>query len=1064
MAFNTFRVSTKERDVLRASSVPPHPTGTLQASLLPASDTSRLLINDTDLLQRWQQIAVGGRDRNDCMKEIMSSFPGPVQLKCIKLIIEYALLQREQYGDLLVASYDWYETQNLYRHFPEGQQHVNTLCNELGEDFLTTVEGARLEVSARATAVAAIEKRWEMPFSMAIPVEFQPGTVGRHFARAFNKLTKYCTHEQAWGKDSKDGLLQPIIRARIERAGRSAFRQSLTLNDLQTALSQMEPEASTDTRMVLRDLPDRSALMKHSTTTAKRPWSGRSNKTSSKKSKGLIQSEQNTVTEEEPLNTCVVATPASAKSQSGDLASEPLTLAVSTALDAAANDGNGLQGPRKTGDAELEETSPGTGLDVDIHHSENMALTNSQGLLAGIEADQQKSSLAADADSNTVNATRLTSGALQSQDSGNNTNLNTVTPNVPSCPDSETGRPGAAKPGKLPELIAETVAGSNLLPHQSKQSPNSQLEARYQADRDKVVNEANSAAPDKRVELSSDDNSDFVSDLGDGDGQGHEEEDQHPNNHPRIAEKKQTLSLRSPKNPQETSYTGQSLVQKTLVSSLLSDFKDWLCDFYELFDLEIETFIAWCRTTPGAYGEAFNDKEGLQLLNFSVMQQLLAQDSTVYAMTLSQHARKHNVAWKVISNLSYPILIPQASSQLKSSSSLEIRPYDGGSVYYTAYHHRVKSSGDEWVFPIEYLIQADLDNNPLIPAAKMKDLTFSHVTRRMPEYQLNIKKALNGNGDHPIYDPQIRFPPCTAVGEALLGMRTWDNLLVRGELSKIWGQPGSNLAYVRRIMEKTQEGYKACTYFQVPTGWSEIPQDRSSLEAETSMSSAVQVPSNASRASSSKTAIKPLTSPGSAVGDAMDTIATGDSLGQVDNLSTVETDKEDSETTLGLKANKMMADKAPVPKSQVPRGWRKGYDDPPLAPGLSRGWRKPPFWGPASLPEGFEWPDSSIPCWNHSYYDAWLKGNEWTVADADRDPSQDHNRYTIESLDGPYTIDDAVWYQVKWEGYPLAKDITWEPRSELLEQIPTVLLELERALFDRIGASIGLFAERHSTS
>lgn len=1063
MLYNNFGVSNTERGVLRASSGSPHLTGTLQASLLPALGTSRLLINDTDLLQRWQQIAVDGRDRNDCMKEMMSSFPGPVQLEYIKLIIEYTLLQREQYGDLLVASYDWYETQNLYRHFPEGQQHVNALSNELGEDFLTTVKAARLEVSDRAAAVRAIEKRWEMPFSTAIPEEFRPGTVGRHFAKAFNKLTKYCTLEEAWGKDSKDGLLQPIIRARIEGGTRGAFRLSLTLKDLETALSQMNPEASTDTRMVLRNLPDKSALMKHSTTTAKRPWSGRSNKTSSKKSRGLIQSEQNTVTDEESLDTCIVATPASAKPQSGGLASESPTLAVPTALDAAANDGNGLQGPRKTGDAELDETSPGSGLDVDIHHPENMALTNSQGLLAGIEADPQKSSLAADADSNTVNATRLTSGALQSQDSGNNMNLDTVTPNVPSCPDSETGRPGAAKPGKLPELIAETVAGSNLLPHQSKQSPYSQLEARYQADRDKVVNEANSAAPDRRVEIS-DDNSENVSDSDAGDGQGYEEEDQHPNNHPRIAEKKPTLSLRSPKNPQETSYTGQSLVQKTLVSSLLSDFRDWLSHFHELFDVEIETFIAWCRTTPGAYGEAFNDREGTQLFNFSVMQQFLAQDSTVYAMTLSQHARKHNVAWKVISNLCYPFLIPQASSELKTSSALKIPPYDGGPVYYAAYHHRVKSSGDEWVFPIEYLIQADLDNNPLIPAADMKDLTFSHVTRRMPECQLNTKKAFNGNGDHPIYDPLIRFPPCTAIGEALLGMRAWDNPLVRRELSQIWGQPGSDLDYVRRIMEKTLEGYIACTQFLVPSGWNELPRDRSSSEAETSMSSAVQVPSNASRASSSETAIKPPTSPESDVGDAMDTIATGDSLGRVDNLSTVENDEEDSETTLGVKANKMMADKAPIPKSQVPRGWRKGYDDPPLAPGLSRGWRKPPFWGPASLPEGFEWPDSSIPCWNHSYYDAWLKGNEWTVADADRDPSQDHNRYTIESLDGPYTIDDAVWYLVKWEGYPLAKDITWEPRSELLEQIPTVLLELERALFDRIGASMGLFAERHSTS
>lgn len=77
------------------------------------------------------------------------------------------------------------------------------------------------------------------------------------------------------------------------------------------------------------------------------------------------------------------------------------------------------------------------------------------------------------------------------------------------------------------------------------------------------------------------------------------------------------------------------------------------------------------------------------------------------------------------------------------------------------------------------------------------------------------------------------------------------------------------------------------------------------------------------------------------------------------------------------------------------------------------------------------------------------------MAGADRDPSQDHTRYTVESLDGPYTINEAVWYLVKWEGYPLAKDIMWEPRSELLEQIPDLLLELERDLFDRIGASIG---------
>lgn len=159
-------------------------------------------------------------------------------------------------------------TQNLSRHFPEREQHVNALCNEFGADFLTTVEAARLEVGHRAAAVKAIEKRWKMSFTKAIPEEFRPGTVGRHFAQAFNKLTKNCAYEEAWGKDSGTGLLQRIIQARIQARSHGARCECLTLKDLQTASSQMKPEESTGTHMVLRNFPDRSALMTDSTATA----------------------------------------------------------------------------------------------------------------------------------------------------------------------------------------------------------------------------------------------------------------------------------------------------------------------------------------------------------------------------------------------------------------------------------------------------------------------------------------------------------------------------------------------------------------------------------------------------------------------------------------------------------------------------------------------------------------------------------------------------------------------------------------------------------------------------
>lgn len=625
-------------------------------------------------------------------------------------------------------------------------------------------------------------------------------------------------------------------------------------------------------------------------------------------------------------------------------------------MDAAANDDNGSQGPHKTGDGEVEKSSPGTGLNADCYNSENVALTNMQGLLVGTDIDRRKTTLAADADLNTIDAKGVTTTALQSHDPEYNADSDTVSAVVPSSSDPGTEGPGAAKPGKSAELVEEAVPGpiasnTNLIPHQLKQSAHSKLEAQYQADRLRIIKEANSAAPDERIEIS--DDTDDISDSEEGDRQdNHEdgtEEDQNRNNTPKIAEKKPTLSLQSPKKSRQTPPIPKSIAHKTLISFLLPDFKDWLFDFHELFNVEIETFIAWCRATPGAYDDALNGTEGLQMLTFSVMQQLLAQDSTFYAIIMSQHARMHNVAWKVISNLLYPTRVPQDLSKQTADGTLDIPPHDRGPVYRATYNHRIKSSGDVWTFPIEYLIQTDLDNNPILPSDTRNELTLSHMMRRMPECQLHTDRTFNKAGDRPIYDPLIRFSPCTAVGEALIGMRGWDDLLVSGELSRIWNQRGTDLVYMRRIMSKTLEGYKACTQFQVPHHRIELSRDMSSSEAEPSPRSSVRLPSEslsvqkAVRASSSKTTIKSPTSPVRDSGDAMDRIAARDPVRQVDDLSTVETNEEGSKTTLDLVTKKMRAGKVPVSASQVPQGRRKGYDDPPLAPGLSRGWRKPPF-------------------------------------------------------------------------------------------------------------------------
>jgi len=56
-------------------------------------------------------------------------------------------------------------------------------------------------------------------------------------------------------------------------------------------------------------------------------------------------------------------------------------------------------------------------------------------------------------------------------------------------------------------------------------------------------------------------------------------------------------------------------------------------------------------------------------------------------------------------------------------------------------------------------------------------------------------------------------------------------------------------------------------------------------------------------------------------------------------------------------------------------------------------------------------------------------------------PSLDEKeKYIIQSIKSKKTIKGKIYYEIKWKGY---SKTTWEPRSELIKDIPDLIKEYE---------------------
>jgi len=726
-----------------------------------------LLVDNVDILQWWDRIRTTNEPLEDCIQKVMQGLDGARQSEQVQTILGHVLMRQEQYSELLVAAYEWYEKNELYSFYDIGQQKKETLWHEMGDDFYSKVVKARGETGSRASAIKALEQRWRRDFKDAIPNAYHPGRIGVLFAKMFSRFPKQCTtFEEAWGTEGKPGILPPIIDARIQSAVSKVRWAGVTIKDLEVGLKQLSAAKVADAADASKSREKRPQAAnfsyKESAVSKKRRTGNRMSQSKSSQEKALIQENQVTTNAEdfvEDSNGDVDENGTTAfdgdidEEVSEDIGENPNITADNSIPGSLGRDEGGALGSLELCETKWQREREETVRQAqDASANRLIDLVDNESVDKDSEEEQQTSSqdIAEDEAHAGMNEEEVTEPSIQVQpQTGRSTRQATRKPIEEATVDEP----------------AKGIYNRKALPENPAAEDDGPYEKAY-------VSQPNIR---NYFHIS------FWSLMEQYTGRSHKDLD--------------------------TKYTDYS---HSFVDDFLAE-----RDLISCLNVEIVGFTAALRSK---YSIATADKPSgphrirVQNMCYTLIQQMLRQDPVLYAMVVATQKTPDEV-WKLIS-CPWHALIVKNNSKRKPSLPIGLRILQRKDNFIRVeYHLELDDFDEHWIFPFDFIVLGGWTEASDVAKEIVDKLANLHSRCEIPSINIMTQDKVDYEIWGVPFEPCIRFPACSALGEALIGLRDWQSPLVNRDLCALFSSDmAKHHEFVQSTREKMYKAYFGCLH------------------------------------------------------------------------------------------------------------------------------------------------------------------------------------------------------------------------------------------------------------